>query len=63
MKRLISDTLAFSGGAISFTLICWKKSILTLDYILFRGNIKPVSAKVLSGSSSDHLAIKGVLEL
>ena len=37
--------------------------IITLDYILFRGDIKPVSAKVLPGSSSDHLAIKGIIAL
>ena len=37
--------------------------LITLDYILFRGNIKPVSAKVLPGSSSDHLAVKGIIKI
>ncbi|MEM6261968.1 MAG: endonuclease/exonuclease/phosphatase family protein [Bacteroidota bacterium] len=37
--------------------------LITLDYILYRGNIKPLESKVLPGSSSDHLAIFGRIEL
>ncbi|MCI4670335.1 MAG: endonuclease/exonuclease/phosphatase family protein [Bacteroidia bacterium] len=37
--------------------------LITLDYILYRGKIKGKSFKVLPGSSSDHLAIYGKLQL
>ncbi len=37
--------------------------ILTLDYILYQGNIKPKKAKVLKGSSSDHFALLGEVEI
>lgn len=37
--------------------------ILTLDYILYRGRVKGKQFSVLPGSSSDHLAIKGLLEV
>lgn len=37
--------------------------VLTLDYIIFRGNIKPIESKVLKGSSSDHFAIFGKIEM
>ena len=40
-----------------------KYPLITLDYILLHGNIKPIDAVVLPGSSSDHLAIKGLIEL
>ena len=37
--------------------------VITLDYILYRGNVKPIEAKVLEGSSSDHLAIWGKVKI
>ena len=39
------------------------RPIITLDYILYRGNIKALEAKILPGSSSDHLAVWGRIEI
>lgn len=36
---------------------------LTLDYIFIKGNIKGIESKVLKGGSSDHLGIKGIIEI
>lgn len=37
--------------------------LITLDYLLYRGNIAPVEAEVLKGSSSDHFAILGKVKI
>lgn len=37
--------------------------ILTLDYILVRGNLKGIETSVVEGGGSDHLAIFGKVEL
>lgn len=37
--------------------------LITLDYILFKGNIKPIESKILKGSSSDHFAVFGKVEI
>ncbi|MCR9248946.1 MAG: endonuclease/exonuclease/phosphatase family protein [bacterium] len=34
---------------------------LTLDYMLMRGKVKPISIEVMEGGSSDHLAIEGTM--
>lgn len=37
--------------------------LITLDYILYKGDVKPIESRVLEGSSSDHLAIYGKIEI
>lgn len=39
------------------------KPFLTLDYILIKGAIAPVSAKVLNSGSSDHLGLVGKVKI
>ncbi len=51
------------GSGWTFPNIAKMPPLITLDYILFRGNIKPITSKVLKGSSSDHLAIYGEIEI
>lgn len=41
----------------------WNQPLLTLDYILYQGNIKPIEAKVIKKGKSDHFAIIGTLSL
>lgn len=36
---------------------------LTIDYIMIRGSLEGISAHVLDGGSSDHLAIKGKIRI
>ncbi|MEO0896205.1 MAG: endonuclease/exonuclease/phosphatase family protein [Bacteroidota bacterium] len=37
--------------------------MIKLDYIMFRGKIRPLESRVLQGSSSDHLAIWGKVSI
>ena len=51
------------GSNKTFPNTCKSAPFLTLDYFLIKGNVTPVSAKVLSSGSSDHLALVGKVKI
>lgn len=51
------------GSRLNFPNSSNTNPILTLDYILLRGNLDGIEAKVIQGGSSDHLAIIGKVEI
>lgn len=60
------DLFAKKGWGLSHTFPNVAKipvPVLTLDYVLYRGNIKPIESEVLKGSSSDHFAVFGKIEM
>lgn len=50
------------GNGATFPNTGKASPFLRLDYILIRGAVNPVSAKVLSGGSSDHLGLLGKIK-
>ncbi|HSY61184.1 MAG TPA: endonuclease/exonuclease/phosphatase family protein [Cytophaga sp.] len=51
------------GSNKTFPNTSRSKPFLTLDYIFIKGAITPVSARILSGGSSDHLALVGKIKI
>lgn len=51
------------GSPLNFPNSSNTNPILTLDYILLRGNLNGIEAKVIEGGSSDHLAVIGKIEM
>lgn len=56
-------TEAGEGSNKTFPNTSRSKPFLTLDYILIQGAVFPVSAKVLSSGSSDHLGLVGKVKI
>lgn len=51
------------GSRLNFPNSSNTNPLLTLDYILLRGNLNGIEAKVIKGGSSDHLSIIGKVEM
>jgi endonuclease/exonuclease/phosphatase (EEP) superfamily protein YafD len=48
-----------NGFGLTFPNMAKRKTLITLDYILLQGQVKPISCEVLKGGSSDHFGVLG----